>query len=211
MIARLGPEASAVQHDKSLYKWNCRWRERRGEEIVADGWLLNNLGLLPVGTALDLACGRGRNALELARRGFTVTGVDHATEALAQLQTAAATDKLSLATLCHDLESVVPPLDSLFDLVLCFFYLHRPLIPWMLQRVKPGGYALIRTFSRAGNFPASELDARFVLQPQELLSIFKGWEILRHEEGLEPSRKGGSLAGILARKPPLQANVAGAS
>jgi len=73
----------------------------------------------------------------------------------------------------------------------------------MLQRVKPGGYAILRTFSSAGNFPPGDLDAQFVLQPQELLSIFSGWEILRHEEGLEPSRKGGSLAGILARKPPL--------
>lgn len=193
----------AIQNDHSQDKWNRRWRERRDDEVVADSWLLNHVELLPVGTALDLACGRGRNALELARRGFRVTAVDYATEALAPLQTAAVAEKLSLTTLCHDLESVVPPLDSLFDLVLCFFYLHRPLLPWMLQRVKPGGHAIIRTFSSAGPYPVGELDAQFVLQPQELLSIFKGWEIVRHEEGLEPSRKGGSLAGILARKPSL--------
>lgn len=193
----------AIQNDHSQDKWNRRWRERLGEAVVADSWLLNHIELLPVGTALDLACGRGRNALELVRRGFTVTAIDHSTEALAQLQAAAVAEKLSLTTLCHDLESVVPPLDTPFDLVLCFFYLHRPLIPWMLQRVKPGGCAIIRTFSSAGSYPVGELDAQFVLQPQELLSIFKGWEIVRHEEGLEPSRKGGSLAGVLARKPPV--------
>ena len=49
-------------------KWNRRWREQSGEALVADSWLLEEIDLLPVGRALDLACGRGRNALELARR-----------------------------------------------------------------------------------------------------------------------------------------------
>jgi hypothetical protein len=35
--------------------------------------------------------------------------------------------------------------------------------------------------------------------------MFAGWEILVHEEGLEPSHKGGSLAGIVARRPQVAA------
>ena len=192
-----------MTRDDPRQKWNQRWRERRGEEMVADSWLLENIPLLPVGKGLDLACGRGRNSLELARRGFSICAIDYSADALEQLQVAARRANLSIATQVCDLEQALPSLAPDFDLVLCFFYLHRPLLPWMLQRVKPGGYAILRTFSSAGNFPPGDLDAQFVLQPQELLSIFSGWEILRHEEGLEPSRKGGSLAGILARKPPL--------
>jgi SAM-dependent methyltransferase len=185
-------------------KWNRRWREQSGEALVADSWLLEEIDLLPVGRALDLACGRGRNALELARRGFEVTAVDQSDEALAQLAATAATTipgALPIDCLCFDLETQPPQLTQAYDVVLCFFYLYRPLLPWLLAAVKPGGVAVLRTFSSAGSFPSGELNPRFVLQPGELLSIFSGWEILRHEEGLEPSHKGGSLASIVARKP----------
>jgi tellurite methyltransferase len=182
-------------------KWNLRWRGQAGEEPVADAWLLELAELLPGGRALDLACGRGRNALELARRGYTVTAVDQSEEALRQLAGMARGEGLAIECLRCDLEVDPPELAPDFDLVLCLFYLYRPLHPWLLSRVKPGGLALLRTFSRAGDFPPGELNPRFVLEPGELLQLFAGWEILRHEEGLEPSRKGGSLAGILARKP----------
>lgn len=184
-----------------LDKWNSRWRKRSGDEFVPDSWLIEVSGLLPVGRGLDLACGRGRNTLELASRGFAMTAVDFSEEALAQLADTAAVEGLQVD--CHlcDLENQPPVMAQNYDLVLCFFYLHRPLLPYMLGAVRPGGLAVFRTFSCAGNFPPGELDSRFVLQPGELLEIFSGWEVLRHEEGQEPSRRGGSVAGIVARKP----------
>ncbi len=182
-------------------KWNNRWRERIGEDFVADSWLLEVVDLLPTGHALDLACGRGRNSLELARQGMVVTAVDFSEEALSQLAEVAQAEKLMIDCQRCDLEAQTPALTRDYDLVLCFFYLHRALLPWLLTAVKPGGMAMLRIFSSAGNFPAGELDSRFVLKPGELLQIFSGWEILKHEEGIEPSRKGGSLASILARKP----------
>jgi len=60
---------------------------------------------------------------------------------------------------------------------------------------------VVRTFSRAGSFPGGLDNPDFVLNPGELPDLFSGWEILLHEEGLEPSKKGGSLAGIVARRP----------
>ncbi len=187
--------------DDPQEKWNHRWRQRRDDEIAADAWLLDLIDLLPVGSGLDLACGRGRNTLELARRGFAMTAIDYAAEALAQLRASATQEGLRITCLNCDLEKAPPQFPAAFDLVLCFFYLHRPLLPWLLKQVRPGGLVMLRTFSHAGHFPPGEIDERFVLQPGELLSIFAHWQVLRHEEGLEPSRKGGSLAGILARKP----------
>jgi hypothetical protein len=60
--------------------------------------------------------------------------------------------------------------------------------------------SVLRIFSRAGTFPGGPNDPDFVLRPGELLEIFAGWEILLREEGMEPSRKGGYLAGIVARR-----------
>jgi hypothetical protein len=52
-----------------------------------------------------------------------------------------------------------------------------------------------------GNAIGPFLTEPLVLNPGELLELFQSWDILRHEEGLEPSHKGGSLAGIVARRP----------
>jgi len=187
--------------DHPRSKWDRRWRDEAAEPLEADPWLRQVAVLLPAGPVLDLACGRGRNALELARRGHPVTAVDFSGEALDQLRFAASAEQLSIDCLQLDLESGALPALTGFNIVLSFFFLHRPLLPWLKQTIAPGGVAILRTFSSAGPFPPGELDARFVLAPGELLSIFAGWNVLFHEEGLEPSRKGGSLAGIVACRP----------
>ena len=72
---------------------------------MADSWLLEVFDQLPVGRALDLACGRGRNAIELARRGYAVTAVDQSDEALAQLSAIAESNALPITCLRVDLET----------------------------------------------------------------------------------------------------------
>ena len=60
-------------------RWNRQHAESGGSEepsrflrevLESESWDL------PPGRALDLACGKGRNALYLASRGFHVTAVD---------------------------------------------------------------------------------------------------------------------------------------
>lgn len=187
--------------------WNDRWRKRADEPLTVDPWLLALAPTLPdSGCALDLACGRGRHALFLAEQGLSVTAIDSSIEALAQLRSEAARRALAIEIRQVDLE-VAPQLPvASFDVVLLFFYLQRSLLPHLREAVRPGGLALLRTFSSAGPFPGGPANPDYVLRPGELLEIFAGWEILRHEEGLEPSSKGGSLAGIVARRPsPLPA------
>lgn len=182
--------------------WNCRWREKAGEPLTVDSWLLAIAALLPdSGRALDLACGRGRHALFLAERGLTVTALDSSAEALDQLHNEATRRALTIETRQVDLE-INPQLPTAcFDVVLLFFYLQRSLLSHLREAVCPGGLAVLRTFSSAGPFPGGPENPDFVLRPGELLETFAGWEILRNEEGLEPSSKGGSLAGIVARRP----------
>lgn len=180
--------------------WNTRWREKNGEPSAPDPWLVKVLPLLPVGATLDVACGQGRNSLFMAERGHNVTAVDNSEEGLVQLRAAAEERGLTINTLCLDLEAApaLPP--STFDLAIDFFYLHRPLLPALMACLRPGGMLVVRTFSSAGDFPGRPRHPEFVLAPGELPAIFKGWDILLYEEGLEPSSKGGSLAGIVARR-----------
>ncbi|WP_169053917.1 class I SAM-dependent methyltransferase [Agromyces sp. H66] len=67
--------------------WDARYRsaaEAGGREWAAEphGELRRVAGALAPGRALDLACGDGRNAAWLARRGWSVTAVDFSAEAL---------------------------------------------------------------------------------------------------------------------------------
>jgi SAM-dependent methyltransferase len=139
--------------------------------------------------------------LFLAERGLSVTALDSSAAALDQLHDKATRRALAIEIRQVDLE-VSPQLPTAcFDVVLLFFYLQRSLLPHLRKAVRPGGFAVLRTFSSAGPFPGGPANPDFVLRPGELLEIFAGWEILRYEEGLEPSSKGGSLAGIVARLP----------
>jgi tellurite methyltransferase len=183
-------------------RWNARWREKASHaDWQADPWLKRVFPLLESGRTLDVACGIGRNALYLAEQHFDVTAVDVSTEALDQLSVEAAQRGVVVKVLLADLESEPILPEGPFDLIIVFFFLHRPLIAKLIDLLRPGGLMVLRTFSDAGNSPGIDLDPRFVLGCGELLDVFRGWEVVLHEEGLESSSKGGSLAGIIARKP----------
>lgn len=187
----------------SREKWDQRWQEKaQAPESQPDDWLLRVLPYLPErGDALDLACGMGRNALGLATVGYQVSAVDFSQVALDMLRATATQKGLAVEAICADLEGGdFPFAPGSVDLVVQFYYLHRPLLPRLMNTVRPGGYAVIRTFSQAGVERFGPVNKEISLLPGELLKLFSGWEVLLYEDGLEPSRKGGSLAGVLARK-----------
>jgi len=197
------PPASVSRKDDLQMEndWNQVWQERQQKPLIPDPWLERVLPLLPPGRALDLACGRGRNALLLAEHGYAVTALDASAQGLAQLTQEARRRNLVIDTLQQDLEQTPRLPEAAFDVVLQFFYLQRSLLGALREAVRPGGMAVLRTFSRAGDFPDGPGNPDYVLEIRELLQIFAGWEILLHEEGLDEAERGGGLAGIVARKP----------
>jgi SAM-dependent methyltransferase len=74
------------------------------------------LGTPGSGRVLDLACGTGRHALELARRGFSVVGVDIARDLLDIAENDAASESLEASFLEADLREL--DFEDEFDFVL---------------------------------------------------------------------------------------------
>ncbi|OEU51712.1 MAG: hypothetical protein BA871_07145 [Desulfuromonadales bacterium C00003096] len=181
--------------------WNKVWQERGQKPLLFDPWLQRALPLLLPGKVLDIACGRGRNALSIAELGYSVTSLDASSQGLKQLSDEALRRGLAIATVQQDLEQTPQLPQAAFDVVLQFFYLQRSLFNALRDAVRPGGVVVARTFSRAGNFSGGPGNPDYVLEVGELLTLFKGWEILLHEEGIDEAERGGGLAGIVARKP----------
>jgi SAM-dependent methyltransferase len=121
------------------------WSGRPNPQLVAE------IADLPPGTALDVGCGEGADAIWLAERGWRVTGVDFSTTALerATEHAAAAGDEVSgrIDWLHADLMQWTPP-EKGFDLVSAQ-YMHLPpepraaLFARLAASVTPGGSLLI--------------------------------------------------------------------
>lgn len=105
--------------------WNARYDTA---ELIWKGepnqFLPAEVEDLPIGTALDLACGEGRNAVWLAARGWEVTGVDFSTVGLAKARGLAADNGVSGTWITADATTWSPPSEG-FDLVIVF-YLQLP-------------------------------------------------------------------------------------
>lgn len=108
------------------------WDERyAGDDLLwsaePNRFLVTEVGALPPGRALDLACGEGRNAVWLAERGWHVTGVDFSQVGLDKARRLAEARGVSVQWELADVTEHAPSPES-FDLVIVM-YLHLPEAP----------------------------------------------------------------------------------
>jgi SAM-dependent methyltransferase len=108
--------------------------------------------LKPGASVLDLCCGVGRCSLELARRGFKVTGVDRTAGYLAKARKQAEQENLDMEFIQDDMRKFVRP--ESFDCVISMFtswtYFEEPdedkqVILNTYSSLKPGGKLVIQT------------------------------------------------------------------
>jgi thioredoxin reductase/SAM-dependent methyltransferase len=136
---------------------------------------------LTPGTALDLGCGEGADAIWLARRGWRVTAVDISQVALERAERHAATAGVAIDWQRHDLGTSFP--GGEFDLVSAHF-LHSPgdvmpreeILRTAAAAVAPGGVLLI--VGHAG-LPPWEHDADHAHHDMDLPTPQKVLEGLR--------------------------------
>ncbi len=180
-------------------RYRCRGRELEDSAAASTPLVVETARKLRPGYALDLASGTGRNALWLARNGWTVTAVDGASAAIDILRERARDEGLTIDAQVADLKSDAFHIEpQLFDLVAICYYLQRDLFLSAKRGVKRGGTLLAIIHTTQGN--EEPTDSR--LRPGELQRYFQDWEILHSYEGkpVDPAHQR-SVAEIVARRP----------
>jgi dihydroneopterin aldolase len=172
-------------------------------------FLVQQLPRLPKGKALDVAAGTGRHALFLASHGYQVDAIDRDEQKLTQLASAARARQLVVVTRTVDLEQPAPYEPDLgketYDVIVVFFYLYRPLIPYLLDALKPGGVLVYETFTIDNYFHYKHPKRwDFCLAHNELLRMTSSLQILHYDEGAHEGAHGQGpvyTAQLVAQKP----------
>jgi SAM-dependent methyltransferase len=160
-------------------RWDSRHMAADDAEPVASEFLVEYEPRLPrAGRVLDLACGRGRNAVWLARRGFRADAVDFSSIALAKAMTLAArhgvADRVRIVE--HDLDAGLPEVDGPYDVVLCLHYRDASIWPELPRLVAPRGALLVEVLAHD---PTNlDVDPAFLGERDELLAAAGDLEVV---------------------------------
>lgn len=144
-------------------------------------WVKRFATLIPSGgTVLDLACGHGRHARFLAAGGHAVEAVDRDAAALDELAGVA-----GISVRHADLEDGPwPYYGRAFDGIVVTNYLHRPLMPNILNALAEGGVLIYETFMVGNERFGKPTDPAFLLRSGELLELVrKRFAVVAFEQG----------------------------
>lgn len=161
-------------------------------------FLMEIIDLLPRGRALDIAMGSGRNAIYLAKMGFSVEGVDISPEAIEEALACARNQGVSIKARVADLETMPHFEEGAYDLVICFNYLQRSLMPHIKGWLKSGGMLVYETFIVDQAQFGRPRNPAHLLRHNELLRVFRDFRVLRYREGIFEGKK--AIASLLAQK-----------
>ncbi len=184
--------------DKDKNRWDKKYSTEKyifGREALS--FVQDHIDLLPKGHALDVAMGEGRNGVFLATKGLQVTGVDISSEGVKKAEALAAEYGATITTMVVDLEAYeIPP--NTYDVIICTYYLQRDLFPKIAVALKPGGMALIETYTTDHSQYRPRFNKAWLLKPNELLTMLPGLRVLRYQE-VDTGET--AFASILAQKP----------
>lgn len=159
---------------------------------------MENMSLLPRGRVLDVAMGAGRNSVYLAKMGFSVEGVDISPEAVSEALALAHKEGVSITAEVADLERTYKIKPNTYEVIICFNYLQRSLIPQIKTGIRKGGMVVYETFILEQAQFGKPNNSDFLLKHNELLDMFRDFRCLRYREGIIGNYK--AVAGIVAQK-----------
>ncbi len=195
-----GQIVNASEDDKN--RWNKRYNTGEylyGKEPLK--FLKDKLNILVRGKALVLAMGEGRNAIFLARNGFNVDGCDISEKAIEKANLFARESGVTLNAFVADLEEYKIPADK-YDLITCFYYTQRDLIPQIKDGLKKGGLVMFETYSidqlKYGKDAPGPKNPAYLLKHNELLDSFRDFRIIYYREAEIAENK--SVVSLIAQK-----------
>ncbi len=200
LVIGIGQIVNASEDDRN--RWNKRYSAREyiyGKRPLK--LLEEKLGLLVKGKALVLAMGEGRNAVFLARNGFDVDGCDVSDKAIEKSKLFARERGVALNAFVADLEEYKIPANS-YDLITCFYYTQRDLIPQIKGGLRKGGMVMFETYSidqlKYGKDAPGPKNPAYLLKHNELLDLFRDFHIIFYRESEIAENK--SVVSLIAQK-----------
>jgi 2-polyprenyl-3-methyl-5-hydroxy-6-metoxy-1,4-benzoquinol methylase len=186
----------AAAWDEKYREKPLLWSAEPNRFVVAD------LADLAPGTALDLGCGEGRNAVWLADRGWEVTAVDYSSVAIERARERSAKAHVEVEWILADVRHWFPT--KSFDLV-TIVYMHLPEWARLVGRatawVAPGGhlYLVGHDVSTAGVSGPS--DPALLWDPESVTVAARGLEVVFAERRTRPAEAGEAVDTVmLARR-----------
>lgn len=183
-------------------KWDARYRQGAYEtRHHPSAFLAQCAERLPRrGRALDLACGAGRNAIFLARRGLVVDAVDISAVALARAKRCAG--DLAANWLEADLDDGFAPACG-YDVIVNIRYVQLELVRALVPSLRPGGVLVVEQHLLSDEAVVGPKNPAFRVAPGALPRVAAGLDVEQQEEGvfLEPDGTVAALARLVARQP----------
>jgi SAM-dependent methyltransferase len=187
-----------MKHKTPWFEDDAFWAMFKPSLFGEERWLLaardaeplvQLLRLKPGARVLDLCCGPGRFSIELARRGFKVTGVDRTALYLAEARRRAKQERLDVEFVHSDMRRFVRPraFEDCINMFTSFGYFEDPaddlkVCRHMLQSLKPGGRFLVQAAGKewlARHFQPNdwrEEAGTFVLEERKVAPGWTGLE-----------------------------------
>ena len=151
-------------------------------------FLAENYHYIPFqGSVLDMGMGEGRNAVFMAQKGYSVTGVDLSSVAVKKSYLLAQEFGVKIKGVVASLKDYkIPP--ASFDAIICFYWVDRSMVDKIKNWLKPGGILIYEAYTTKEK---EKLKSRkgisngdHYLKEQELLKLFPGMRVLKYEEPL---------------------------
>ena len=135
-------------------------------------------------SALDLACGAGRNTIYLAQERYEVDAVDIAEIALDALRVDASQRGLAeyISPILKDLDDYIPSKEA-YDIIVMSNFLDRALLERTKEGLKRGGLYIVETYMDDLINEKQDSNVDNLLKKGELKSIFAdGYEVIHYDE-----------------------------